>query len=147
MSTETLTRYSNWPQLFHEFIDSRKSLPFDWGSNDCALFVADSVNAMTGHDLGACLRGQYSSLAGAVVKMAEITGRPRATVEDIAEHLAPGPERKSALFAQRGDIVLFDSEEGAALGMVWLNGIDCLFVAHSGLNKIGLTQCRRAWRV
>lgn len=36
--------------------DARRSVPFAWGSNDCRLFAADAVQAMTGVDHAAELR-------------------------------------------------------------------------------------------
>jgi len=149
-SNRALVRSDNWPQLFHEFVMSRSALPFRWGHNDCALFVADAINAMCGVDLGSGLRGEYDSLAGAVVQMQVLTDTPRATVENVAEYFAAScqmPERPGPLFAQRGDIVLLDSELGPAMGVVDLDGIRCLFVAQAGLHEMPLKACRRAWKV
>ena len=33
-----------------QFLLARRSVPFKWGANDCALFVADAIEAMTGVD-------------------------------------------------------------------------------------------------
>lgn len=146
----TLTRNTNWPELLHEFVCSRLTLQFAWGSNDCALFVADAINAMTGTDLGTGLRGAYTSLAGAVTQMAKLTGKTGASVEDVAIYFASHAsmtECKNSLFARRGDVVLFDGSDGPAMGICALDGRNALFVSQTGLNQMSVRQCRRAWHV
>jgi cell wall-associated NlpC family hydrolase len=145
-----LKRETGWPKLLHDFVYSRRTIPFAWGANDCALFVADAIHEMTGADLGAGLRGEYSSLAGAVVKMADLTGKPGATIEDVAEYfasVASMSERPNPKFAQRGDVVLFDGANGPAMGILYLDGHNGIFVSQDGLSKIELSACRRAWQV
>jgi hypothetical protein len=46
-----LTKIQHWQtRAFHEFLISRARAPFVWGVNDCALFAADGVLAITGVD-------------------------------------------------------------------------------------------------
>lgn len=46
----TMQRQPDWQLRFEAFIASRLSAPFVWGSNDCAVFAADCVQALTGQD-------------------------------------------------------------------------------------------------
>jgi hypothetical protein len=54
---EKTTLKSNWPRLLHAFIESRRSTPFRWGRNDCCIFAADAMLAITGEDPMAEHRG------------------------------------------------------------------------------------------
>lgn len=46
----TMHRLNDWQLRFEAFIASRLGAPFAWGSNDCAVFAADCVQAITGQD-------------------------------------------------------------------------------------------------
>ncbi len=117
------------------------------GTNDCSLFVADAIVAITGADVATDYRGKYDSKESAFLLIRQLTGG--STVEDVAEHEFPKHDFKEVpvLFAQRGDAVLLDGDEGLALGIVHLDGKHALFVSTNGLNKIELSKCKRAWRV
>lgn len=43
-------RLFDWQLRFEAFIAARLTMPFAWGSNDCAIFAADCVQAITGQD-------------------------------------------------------------------------------------------------
>lgn len=143
-----LVRKHTWQQDLHAFVDARAGVPFAWGTNDCALFAADAVLAMTDVDLAADYRGQYSDANSAAATMAKVTGGT--TVEDVLLHAAAEfalTEWPSVKFAQRGDLALLDGEEGLAVGVVYLNGVDAVFVSPEGLKRRPVVECRRAWRV
>ena len=57
----TLKRISNWQGFLHAFIDTRRHVPFAWGTNDCCTFAADAVRLTYGVDPMADLRGTYAS--------------------------------------------------------------------------------------
>lgn len=143
-----MKRKQDWPEALHAFVESRISTPFEYGSNDCALFVADALLAMTGTDIASDFRGQYTDLKGslAVIKSA----CDGTSAEDLFASVAGGndvAELPSVLYAQRGDVVVFDGEYGPALGVVYLNGRDALFVTPDGLKRQPVKNCRRAWRI
>lgn len=143
-----MRRREDWVERFHDFIEERKSEPFAWGTNDCSIFAADAVQAMTDVDFAEEYRGTYDSKRTAFVRIKEVTGG--STPEDVMNKIAEDhgfEELESVLFAQRGDVVIYDGEEGVALGVVYLNGTDAVFVAPDGLHKVPVKQCRRAWRV
>lgn len=81
-------------------------MPFKWASNDCALFAADAVNAITGDDPAAEYRG-YSDEREAL-RIIKEAGGLRALV-DLPE--------KPIGFAQRGDVVLALIEGRETLGV------------------------------
>lgn len=144
----TISRKEDWPELLHEYIDANISTPFAYGVHDCCLFVADAVQAMTDVDLAADYRGKYTDAKSALQIIKDITGG--STVEDVIVHAAAQfglSECPSVLFAQRGDIVLLDHDGTLALGVVYLDGAHALFVSDSGLHKLPVRQCKRAWEV
>lgn len=70
----------------------------------------------------------------------EVFAEARAAELHMAEVTAP--------FAQRGDLLLMDTDSGPALGVVSLNGAEGLFKAlRGGFISVSLTDVRRAWRV
>lgn len=144
-----LTREHNWELLLHNYIDSKRSVEFAWGVSDCALFVCDGIQAMTGTDVAGEFRGKYSDQAGAVATIKSVTGG--STVEDAAVYIAQQNAMKEwggPLYAQRGDAVLFDTpDQGPALGLLYLDGKSALFVGRNGLQRMPAKKCRRAWRV
>lgn len=114
-ATTALTRARDWPERLAAFIDSRRHAPFAWGANDCALFAADGVLAMTGTDLAKTLRG-YKTERGALSRMRK-AGGIRGFARDLPQR-APG-------FASRGDIVLAIVEARETFGLVSGNGHWC----------------------
>lgn len=144
-------RKDNWDALLHAFIDSRVEIPFAWGSSDCATFVCDAIQTMTGTDVYDDFRGRYKTKVGAAKAIKSVCGG--LTYEDAIEHVTKKFEMVEiphVNFAQRGDVVLFDSEEGGlgtALGLVYFNGQDAIFVSPAGLKRIPVSKCRRAWVV
>jgi len=74
-----------------------------WGTNDCALFAANAILAITGTDIASDFRGKYSDEAGAFALIKSVTGGT--TVADAAAWCAAKHglvELAHPLQAQRG---------------------------------------------
>jgi hypothetical protein len=131
-------RVNNWPRVLHEFVISRARTPFEWGKQDCCMFVADCVQALTGVDPAAAYRGTYTNEQEACAILDRLGG-----VEAIAE--ASGFKEVGLLYAQRGDVVSFQGPIEIALGICvgkWI-----YFPGETGLVQQPLSAGRRAWRV
>lgn len=107
----------------------------DW---DCALFVAGAVEAMTGEDFAADLRG-YGSIERGLVELR------RRGFDDHVAYVASLFEEVPVAFAQPGDIAVVPVETGEALGLVqgeaiYVSGID-------GRYLVPLLSATRAFRV
>ena len=144
-----ILRKPRWETLLHEFLEQRKAAPFAWGQNDCALFAADAVHAITGQDLGASFRGKYADAAGAQAEMEQACGNADALA--LAAYLcsqagfAPWPHIN---LARRGDVIVLENPDGShSLGIVGLNGVHALFVTEQGLRRMRVRDCVAAWRV
>ena len=61
-----MNKLQDWQLRFEAFIKERQTLPFAWGTNDCAVFAADCVQALTGVDVALPeLRAHTSELQAA----------------------------------------------------------------------------------
>lgn len=131
-------RLANWERKLADEIERARFLPFQWGVHDCCLFAADVVQALTGVDHAAELRGIYRTL-----RTAERILKKRGGVRQIATD-ALGPEI-SPLMAQRGDVVLLPTEYGEALAVCI--GAYCVAPGEDGLQSRPLADAITAWRV
>lgn len=132
----------NWATKLNETIAAASAIPFAYGTHDCALFAANCVQSMTGTDLAADVRGRYQSKPGAKLLMREKYG---GDLEQCMEQIALQYSlvEGSPMGTKRGDIVLCDTAEGPALGIV--SGHYCCFAGPKGLTMITVRECRRAW--
>lgn len=144
-----LIRVDYWDtRSFHQFLVERARAPFAWGTNDCALFVADGIEAITGVDIAADFRGKYHTEQEAFDLIREITGGE--TIAAAAAWCAAKfgmLETPTPLYAQRGDMVVLPDEDRLIAGLVHLNGRDIVAVGENGLKRIPLAAATRAWRV
>lgn len=111
-----LQRFIDWPQRLHRAIEARSGRPYAWGSNDCALFAADLIEAMTGHDLAKPFRGTYRTERGAKRMLKAHGWRD---LEAMADAMLP----RRAERVRRGDLVLRKGDFGPFLAIVWQGGV------------------------
>lgn len=146
-----MTRVDKWDSVaLNDFLNQRAQEPFEWGVNDCALFAADGIKAITGIDIAEDFRGKYTTETGALRAIKTICNGT--TVEDATEYCANKHALKewpNPLFAQRGDLVVFENGRRLIAGLVHLNGRDIVAVGESGLYRFRITEAsiKRAWHV
>jgi hypothetical protein len=131
-------RLVDWQLRYAAFMQERAAMPFAWGVNDCALFAADCVLAITGRDPAAALRGTYDDALGAARRIEELGGLQAAASAALGEPVAPG-------FASVGDVVLA-MNEGRELLMV-CNGTSAIGPAEGGAAALGMESAIVAWKV
>lgn len=158
-SVQAIARRPDWLPRLEAALARARFRPFRWGVQDCCLFPADCVRAMTGVDLARGWRGRYRSLRGALRLLAECGG-----VEGLAERCAAPygiPGWPAAAQARRGDVVLLDAQAVAegllrmdfgpggpqCLAVVGLAGTEAWALGQSGLIPVPLPAWRRAWRI
>lgn len=134
-----IIRLADWPQRLAAYLASRQFTPFLWGSNDCCRFAADGVQAITGHDYMASLRSQYATPLQASRLLKKQDGLLQLTCKQIGQPL-PSP-----LMASRGDVVLFDTPAGTALGLCV--GAQIASAGISGTVFCSMTAALAAWGV
>lgn len=143
-----MTRKQHWAtRAFHAFLSSRRDTPFAWGTNDCALFAADAIEAITGTDIASDFRGKYSDQAGAFATVKAVCGG--STVADAAAYCAEKhglEEWKYPLMAQRGDLVVVENGGTTIAAVVGLSG-HVAAMTEDGWVQLPITQVVRAWHV
>lgn len=144
-----MKRYEDWRSRLNAYIESRANEPFKWGVNDCCIFAAKGIEAMTDVDLCAEYFSTYSTRDEAKDVLKKITG-----FDDYSKAMAELPTAMGLLklenhrFAQRGDLVLLPLRERVrALGLV---SMDARLVVAPGPEKLAhihTSQIIAAWRV
>lgn len=92
-------RLQRWEDRLEYFLDCRVYRPFRWGTNDCAAFAADAVQAMTGRDVLAELRVPRTTALEAMRAARRIGGVPAALERAGLEPIDPRD-------AHMGDLVM-----------------------------------------
>lgn len=143
-----LPRKQHWDtRAFHDFLVARAHTPFAWGVNDCALFTADGIEAITGVDIASDFRHKYHDEASAMQIIKTICGGT--SVSDAAAYCAQKHnlvEWKAPLFARRGDLVIAKQQDGSEIaGLVHLNGRHVVSVGPSGLVRLPISSIVRSW--
>lgn len=139
--TSTLTRATprlpDWQLRLEAFVAQRQAMPFAWGANDCALFAADAVQAITGRDPAPHLRGHRNA------RQAICAVREHGGLGAIAwAALGPAmPVQQAAV----GDVVLVRVGKRLALGVC--NGATVLGPGVQGLAAVPMADAVMAWRV
>jgi hypothetical protein len=151
-----LKREIHWcTRSLYKMIMSRASTPFKWGENDCALFAADAILSMTGIDIASDFRGLYHDEASAMAAIENVTGVKGGTIEDAAAYCANKhqlTEWKQVMYAQRGDLVVYEDADRLVAGVIHLSGRHVIAPGDHGLKKILIhdgktTPLKRAWHV
>jgi hypothetical protein len=120
----------------------QKDQPFQWGVNDCLMFPANVVKALTGDfDPGEGFRGTYSSYEESQAILAANGG----IVDFITARLGIAGTR-DYLKAQRGDVVIMKTPYGIMGGVVDDSGMR-IAVPMSDQNTIVRFPLEKAWRV
>lgn len=112
-------------------------MAFAWGQNDCCLFAADAVLAMTGADLAGDYRGSYDDVKSALRVM------PQGGLREVATRALGEPI--SSLMAAVGDVVLMMNEGRELLAIC--NGTSAIGPGPAGMAVLGMESALAAWKV
>jgi hypothetical protein len=132
-----MTRFQDWQVRFEAFLKARRREPFAWGSNDCALFAADAVEAITGEHLCPQLRGHRN------VRQALRTLACEGGVRGIATQALGEPIRP--VFARVGDVVVVPAGKRESLAVC--NGQTALLPGPDSMAAVSMRLALAAWRV
>ena len=135
----TAPRLTDWRPRLSAYMAETAHQGFRYGSNDCALFAAGAVRAMTGHDPAAGYRGSYTTLEGGLKRLR------KAGFADHIDQAASLFEEIHTAFAQVGDIAMIEGPEGPVLGIVVGEMVACL--RPDGLGHLSRDLAKRAWAV
>lgn len=136
----SLQRLPDWSVRLQAVVVQRLAQAFAWGVHDCALYAADCVQACTGTDPAADLRGRYSTERGAARLIRRVAGEGGLAALASARL---GAEIAPAL-AIRGDVGVANRGDGQ-LALVVCNGPVWQGPGPGGI--VIAQQPLRAWRV
>ena len=131
-------RRHDWQTRFAAFAIERAALPFAWGHNDCCLFAADAVLALTGEDFARDWRGSYTSATAAARLLSQRGGLPQIASDALGAAISP-------LMANLGDVVLVENSGRELLAVC--NGTSVICPGEAGLVVLGMDAATAAWRV
>lgn len=131
-------RHPKWEQRLLAFVAANMSKPYRYGRNDCLLFPANAVKAVTGKDYGRGHRGKYRSAASASRYLRSLGhDSPESYLDALFEEKLPG-------FAQRGDLVLAgDGIPGLCMGDFALSVAE----GEAGLVRVPRSEWVKAWAI
>ena len=143
-----MIRPPDWQERMIKALKLKQSLPFSWGSHDCALFACDIVQAICSVDFALLFRGKYETEKEAHKVLKAFAG---GGLEQVIEKLAKEHDCKEVpiLKAQQGDIML---AEVLTPGDVFRDSLGiCVgeriaFASKKGLVQLPLSSAKRAWR-
>lgn len=137
-----MKRLPDWRARFEREMDAIMRVPFAWGEHDCGPGLAGRlVLALTGEDLAAPFRGQYTDALGAL-RLVQAAG-----FDDLSDLVASMLPEVHPSKARIGDIAAFkmDTPFKSALGVV--NGERVFVLRPEGIGTMGLLQAHRAFKV
>jgi hypothetical protein len=130
-----MMRVAIWEEALSDYISNKRDEPFQYGVNDCCMFAAGAVEAMTGVDPMEEFKGTYSDLRGSIKVLKEIgEGDLETTLDNKFEEVAIS-------YAQRGDLAFFDESVGVIMGSF------AYFVSDEGLERIPREMWEKCWSV
>jgi len=132
-----MVRRHDWAALMFETSMAHQDCDFAWGVNDCCLFVARVIDAMTDSDLEAQILSRYSDHASALAFIAE-----HGSLESAVSHYLGTAVQGSPM---RGDAVLIDGGEDFAIG-VCLGGVSA-GMCPNGLRQLPMSEVIKVWPV
>lgn len=128
-------RLPSWEDALANYIATKRHEPFEYGVNDCCLFAAGAVEAVTGEDPMPEFRGKYDSLKTSLKVIKEIgAGTLEATLDDKFPEVGIG-------HAQRGDLAFFVGSLGVVMGGF------AYFVTDDGLERVERSLWDKCWSV
>ena len=134
-----MSRLPDWRPRLAAYVETARGRPFASGSNDCALFVAGAVAAMTGTDHGAGYRDCYETFSGGLRRVR------KAGFLDHVDLVRSLFDEIRVPMAAAGDIAVVPTDEGEALGIV--QGARVFVVGPDGLRSVDLLAAVKAFRV
>lgn len=134
-----LNRLPDWERRLALVTERHLDTPGAWGVADCLLTVADAVDAVTGTDPAAKIRGTYSSELGA----AKLMRRRKCT--DVEAVLAKLFAPVGRLMAQRGDVGVVERDGELAAGFITERGL--AVKVETGLTFYPQTEIKSAFKV
>jgi len=132
-------RHEDWVDRLFAAIEQVSTETFAYGKNDCCLFSARVVDAMSGSDYAKRLAEMYHDEKTALAYI-NSHGSIQEAVKDWL-----GEPCVSLAYTQRGDVVLFNNEGRETLGISV--GDRIVTVGETGIAHVPMAQAICSWKV
>lgn len=142
MSDFQLERVPEWSSILSNYMTVSTKKEFQWGSFDCALNAADAILLITGVDLAAQFRGQYSDEAGAY---AALTAHGYQDMLDCARQNLPPHD--SVFQAHSGDLGAFEHNGHQIVGLIYQSRVFSPSPGIRGMSSVSLRRVHTAFKV
>lgn len=133
-----MVRFPDWPMRLSNYLSERRKMPFEWGVNDCVMFAAHAVEALTGVNYYSDYIRTYSTKEEAAKILKELGGMSGL----ISKHIADS--HTNIFKAKRGDLVMAKLPLHT-MGVVDDGGQFAVFVTEEGLIRKPLKFVTRIW--
>lgn len=131
-----LQRLPDWETRLSDYLVTIADTAFEWGWNDCLMFVAGAIDAVTGQDPATEHRGQYRSQTGAARYLKKLGfDSPKACLDFLFERIP-------LAFAKRGDVVFSEDCAGICLG-----GFGFFLAEDGGFERREFAKWTAAWKI
>ena len=127
--------HQQWEKRLVAVTEAHMNTPLVWGKSDCLLTTCDAIEAMTGVDPAADIRGKYKSRAGAY-RLIKQRG-----YDSLGAVLADRFEEIGTAMAQRGDVGIYQNTVG------YFCEYGFAVKGEDGLRFIPRTMAERAFKV
>ena len=128
----------------YRLIRERAALGFAWGVRDCFLWSSDAVQATTGRDPAADLRGRYSSWPEARALLLELGGLRRLADDRFGTVIDRTDAGDGCIALLPRHVCSPESAEHGALGVVWRG--TAVVQGDAGLLIVPTGLATRFWR-
>lgn len=129
-------RRHDWASRMYGQFDLHADRAFEWGQNDCCLFVARVVDAMCDTDLEVRIGREYSDETTAL-RLIHLHG---SLADAVSVYLGQPVEAR----ATRGDPVMVRGEVDHAMGIC--SGLYVVAMGQGGIMQIPRSEILKVWK-
>jgi len=132
-------RVWNWVERMHDCIEDARRVPFDYGTANCALFVAKHIDAIVdGSQRETEMRALFGDAASAHRYLVDVGGLDAGMTQRFGEPV-------SWPLIRRGDVALVPTQDGPALGVCM--GAVIYVRGPEALATVPLDAALMGWRI
>lgn len=146
-----MKRLPDWEKRLQDVFEEWQNRPFVWSETDCCCFVACCVDAQHGTNISDQINVNYKDKKSAQKYLLSNIWNFNnqeykvSSLMDLANKWLGEPI--PVLMAQRGDLVLYESDDLQFFSIVAFSGREIIAMQESGLIKLPLRSGTMAWRV
>lgn len=136
-----MEKKEDWRFCLTEYLEGKKCQNFKYGYNDCALFAAGAIEAMTGEDIAANYRGKYSTYIGGLRKV---------RADGYQYHFSIFEDKLTEIpvsFATCGDIGFYKTEFDGIYSVCVVLGHKTAVIADNGFSLVDTTDLYKTFRI